>query len=382
LYTGRGLFLSKEALIRYWLALSRLKVPKGVLKGGSKRSLLARALLDVAPEPLFKGSASSIPELSPQLALALKKFDDWSWVDRELRLMEEAGARLITLHDADYPLCLKEIPDPPFFLYAKGPLRLSDYKEALAIVGTRQPTHYGKRFAESLAGDMASLGALIVSGMARGCDMAAHKGALGAGGATVAVLGTGVDCCYPPEAVGLYAEIKEKGLLVSEFPMGTGPMSYNFPRRNRIISGLSRGVLVAEAPLRSGAMMTAGIALEHNRDVFALPGPVSSYKSRGPNSLIKAGAQLVEGAGDILASWGLEPGFARPLEREKERGPEGPAEGNEATIFKTLEEGPLSIDAIASTCGLKVQELGGLLLEMELKGLVCQGPGKIFTRRF
>jgi len=336
----------------------------------------------VGPEALFKGGALPIPDFPPALVQALKNFDDWSWVDSELLLMEEAQVRLITFHDADYPLCLKEIPDPPFFLYAKGPLHLQDYKEALAIVGTRQPTHYGKSFAESLAGDMASLGALIVSGMARGIDMAAHIGALGAHGATVAVLGTGVDRYYPSEAAGLYAEINEKGLLVSEFPMGTGPMSYNFPRRNRIISGLSRGVLVAEAPLRSGAMMTARIALEHNRDVFALPGPVSSYKSRGPNSLIKAGAGLVEGAGDILAAWGLQPGFARPMEREKESAPAGPVEGNEAIIFKSLEDGPLSIDAIASTCGLKVQELGGLLLEMELKGLVSQSPGKIFARRF
>jgi len=342
--------------------------------------------LRVGAEVLFcEEAAPKALELPLSLVSAFKEFDDWDWVERELGLMEKAGARLITLADPDYPARLKEIPDPPFFLYARGGLCLSSYDAALAIVGTRRPTHYGKRFAASLGGDMASLGALIVSGMARGCDMAAHKGALGAGGATVAVLGTGVDRCYPAEARKLYGEIGEKGLLVSEFPMGTGPTRYNFPRRNRIISGLSRGVLVVEAPLRSGAMMTSRLALEQNRDVFALPGPVTSYKSRGPNNLIKDGAMLVEGAGDIFASWGLSPALARLSERE-EKGNSSkatvPIEGNEAHILKTLEEGPLSIDAIASISGIKVQDLGGILLEMELKGLVSQSPGKVFARIF
>jgi len=359
------------------------------------RTALIDALSQAGAEALFgKDRATVIPELPPSLASALKGFDDWSWVDRELALMEEAGAKLITLLDPDYPQRLKEIPDPPFFLYARGGLSLSAYGESLAIVGTRRPTHYGKRLAESLARDMASLGALIVSGMARGCDMAAHKGALGTGGATAAVLGTGVDRCYPAEARGLYEELGEKGLLVSEFPMGTGPKPYNFPRRNRIISGLSRGVLVVEAPLRSGAMMTSRLALEHNRDVFAVPGPVNSYKSRGPNSLIKDGAVLVEDAGDILAAWGSITGLRAPAGgpapapstegQAAANSPQSPppAQGNEALVFKTLEEGPLSIDAIASTCGLKVQDLGGILLEMELKGLISQMPGKIFARRF
>jgi len=368
-----------EAEIRYWLALSMLKV--------TKRAVLVDALLRLGPERLFcKDRALIAPEFPPALQASFADFDDWAKVERELRLMEESGVRLITLTDADYPARLQKIPDPPFFLYAKGPLCLSDYSEALGVVGTRQPTYYGKRLAESLAGDMASIGTLIVSGMARGIDMAAHRGALGAGGATAAVLGTGIDRCYPAEADKLYKDIGEKGLLVSEFPMGTGPRAYNFPRRNRIISGISRGVLVVEAPMRSGAMMTARLALEQGRDLFALPGPVTSFKSKGPNTLIKQGALLVDSAGDILASWGVDSIGQRPsstaLSEARSVSPTSPAKGDEALVFKTLEEGPLSIDAIAAICGIKVQALGGILLEMELKGIISQGPGKIFERRF
>jgi len=371
--------LFAEAEIRYWLALSMLKV--------KKRPILVEALLRLGPERLFcKEAAVIVPEFPSALQASFADFDDWEQVENELRIMKESGVRLITLASPEYPARLKKISDPPFFLYAKGPLRLSDYTETLGVVGTRQPTSYGKRFAESLAWDMASFGTLVVSGMARGIDMAAHKGALGAGGATVAVLGTGIDRCYPAEANKLYKDIGEKGLLVSEFPMGTGPRAYNFPRRNRIISGLSRGVLVVEAPMRSGAMMTARLALEQGRDLFALPGPVTSFKSKGPNTLIKQGALLVDSAGDILASWGVDSiGQRSPstaLSEVRNASPIAPARGDEALVFKALEEGPLSIDAIAAICGIKVQALGGILLEMELKGIISQGPGKIFERRF
>jgi len=353
----------------------------------TKRAVLVEALLRLGPERLFsKEAAVSAPEFPPALRASFADFDDWEQVERELRFMEESGVRLITLAHPEYPARLQKISDPPFFLYAKGPLCLSDYSEALGVVGTRQPTYYGKRLAESLAGDMASIGALIVSGMARGIDMAAHKGALAAGGATVAVLGTGIDRCYPAEADELYRDIGEKGLLVSEFPMGTGPRAYNFPRRNRIISGLSRGVLVVEAPMRSGAMMTARLALEQGRDLFALPGPVTSFKSKGPNTLIKQGAVLVDSAGDMLASWGVDSigqrSSSTAASEARSVSPAAPAQGDEALVFKTLAEGPLSIDAIAVACGIKVQSLGGILLEMELKGIISQGPGKIFERRF
>ncbi len=375
----RAAFFSMEEVdIRYWLAVRRLKIPRGY------RPRLVDAIINEGPEALFGTFAESAPDLAlePRLAQSIKGFDDWAWVDGELALMDEAGAGLLTLNDPLYPARLKEIPDPPFFLYYRGDLSLLAITESVAIVGTRRPTHYGLRVAQSLGSDLASLGILIVSGMAKGCDSAAHKGALEAGGATVAVLGTGVDRCYPGEARQIYEQLGVKGLLLSEFPMGAGPKAYNFPRRNRIISGLSRGLIVVEAPLRSGAMMTSRLALEQNRDVFAVPGPLTSYKSKGPNSLIKSGAVLVEAAGDVLAEWGLSPGTMKTCGVGRNEGKDSPAEGNEALVFKGLEEGPLSIDELASLLGINTAELGGVLLEMELKGLVSQGPGKIFTRIF
>ncbi len=314
---------------RYWLALTGLrrperaaraaKVPRdgegegGRAGGAGQRGVRVprRALLEAAlrfgAEALFKPPTAEMrAELRPSLLRLLGSFDDWDWVEAELERAREAGAAIISIADDAYPPGLREIPDPPLVLYAKGDISIASQDNALAIVGTRRPTHYGLRMSERLAADMASLGTVIVSGMARGCDMAAHKGALMAGGATAAVLGTGVDRCYPVEAERLYEDICARGLVLSELPMGTEPFSYNFPRRNRIISGLSRGVLIVEAPRRSGAMMTTRLALEQNRDVFAVPGPATSYKSQGPNSLIKQGAFLVEEAGDILASWGLD----------------------------------------------------------------------------
>ncbi len=390
--------MSEEVVLRrYWLALTRLRAPEKAEKaekdkGGAQRApgasgarvprrAVQEAALRFGAKALFEAPSAEIrAELRPSLLRLLASFDDWEWVDAEMERAREAGAAIIPLEDEVYPPRLREIPDPPLVLYAKGDVTLASMDNSLAIVGTRRPTHYGLRMAERLAADMASLGTVIISGMARGCDMAAHRGALMAGGATVAVLGTGVDRCYPAEAERLYEEICAKGLVLSEFPMGAEPLSHNFPRRNRIISGLSRGVLIVEAPRRSGAMMTTRLALEQNRDVFAVPGPVTSYKSQGPNSLIKQGALLVEEAGDILASWGL--GTAADKERDRGGGQPQPAGRDEALVFKALEGGPLSIDEIAEDTGIGPKDLGGLLLEMELKGLLTQRPGKVFTRKF
>jgi len=379
---------------RYWLGLTRLR---GVPGGGAPRekglfgetglkvraakvprAALREAALRHGAKALFEASTGGMaPELPPALRRCLAGFDDWDWVDAEMERAAEAGVVVLPMGNEAYPALLHEIPDPPLVLYAKGDISLAASDMTLAVVGTRRPTHYGLRMAERISADMAGLGAVIVSGMARGCDMAAHNGALVAGGGTIAVLGTGVDRCYPAEARRLYDEVADKGLLLSEFPLGAGPMPHNFPRRNRIISGLSRGVLVAEAPLRSGAMMTARLALEQNRDVFALPGPVTSYKSQGPNSLIKAGAVLVEHAGDIFSAWGLGAGQREePCHGETSR-----AGAEEACVLKTLLGGPLSIDEISARTGIETKDLGGLLLEMELKGLVDQRPGKIFCRK-
>ena len=210
----------------------------------------------------------------------------------------------VTFTSADYPKSLFEIPDPPPFLYVQGALRC--HETAIAIVGSRRATAYGLQTTARLAEALAGQGITVISGMARGVDTAAHKGAIAAGGRTVGVLGCGIDRIYPPENRRLFQEMSEKGALISEFPLGTLPLAENFPRRNRIISGLSRGVLVVEAAENSGSLITAQYALEHGRDVFAVPGNISFATSRGSNRLIKQGAKLVDCVEDILEEL---PGF-------------------------------------------------------------------------
>jgi len=207
----------------------------------------------------------------------------------------------LTAKDSDYPAILKEIPDPPEILYAIGQRKfLTDSAPVLAVVGTRKMTVYGKTAASNIVFALARLGVIIVSGLATGIDTVAHQAALAANGKTIAVLASGVDVVYPPENSGLYRQISEKGLLLSEFPPGTLPKPRYFPQRNRIVSGLSLGVLVVEGPLKSGSLITAKLALDQGREVFAVPGPITSPNSRGTSYLIKNGAMVVESAEDIM----------------------------------------------------------------------------------
>lgn len=309
------------------------------------------------------------------MCVGVKAFDAWDWVDDEIALIEKAGARVVAFTDAGYPPLLREINDPPVMLYVKG--ELPDFESpAVAVVGTRHPSHYGLKMSEVIARDLAYSGVTVVSGMARGCDTAAHKGALFAKGRTIAVLGTGVDVPYPGENAKLYAQILEAGAVVSEFPMSTPPAPYNFPKRNRIISGLSLGVVVVEAPLRSGALQTARLALDYNRDVFAVPGPVTSPKSMGTNRLIKEGAMLVETAADVLGALNIT-GESRAA-----AGTEPLAlSGDERVVWDSIKDDPVHIDAIISATGLSAPVASALLLDMELRGLVVQTPGMCFLRR-
>ncbi len=353
--------------IKYWLALSRLKGCDAVLK-----ELLAK--FD-EPEKILAQTKTSLEGFSTALARSVQGFNDWDWVDTELRLIKEHGARVLTFSDPEYPEPLKQIDDPPCILYAKGATYDSKNITSVAVVGTRHPTHYGLRMAESISRDLAGMGIAVVSGMARGCDTAAHKGALSANGFTVAVLGTGVDIAYPRENTRLYEDIAKKGLVLSEFPISTPPAPYNFPRRNRIISGLSRATLVVEAPLKSGALMTAQLALDYNRDVFAVPGQASSLKSSGTNKLIKDGALLVENAQDVMNALSLQYSTAvNPVEPE--------FKDDEKLLWRTLKNEPLHIDSIIEKTGLTAGRTSAILLEMELKGFVEQYPGKRFLRRF
>lgn len=355
-----------EKRLKYWLALSMLRGVERFNAGSLAGSL-------GGPRELFEAGENGREDIPAHLTKLIRGFSDWDRAEREMELAFKSGAAIVAYDDPRFPQALKNTFDPPCLLYMKG----GGWKEelpAVAIVGTRRPTHYGTRMAEALGHDLAYSGVNVVSGMARGCDTSAHRGALKAGGFTTAVLGTGVDEVYPREAKKLYEEIAEKGVVISEFPMGSQPHAYNFPKRNRIISGLTSGVAVIEAPLRSGSLMTARLSLEYGREVFAFPGQVDSRSSSGTNRLIKDGAALIEGAKDILDVLGLS--FA-----EKPQVQAAAPEGDELLIFKALGTSLVHIDALCEKTGLSAARASTVLLEMELKGMVEQKPGKSFLKR-
>lgn len=279
----------------------------------------------------------------------------------------------ITIDDAAYPARLRTIFDPPSRLYVRGELRSAD-ASAVAIVGARRATEYGKAVAEHLAGDLARCGITVVSGMARGIDTAAHRGALAAGGRTIAVLGCGPDVVYPPEHRGLMDEIIGHGAVMSEFSAGTPPRPGQFPQRNRIISGLSLGVVVVEGRLNSGALITADAALEQGREVFAVPGRITDPTAAAPHRLVQQGAKLVCSVGDILEELRL-PVRARPAAKMP------PLEGIEALILAQLDIAPQHVDQLALRCGHPVAAVSAALTALECKGLVAAWPGARYSRR-
>ena len=357
--------------VRDWLAL-------GAVKGLTRPAVIGLLKSLGTPEAIFEGCKSGSVGLESGLTAkalkGIKDFNDWGWVDDELALVERHGARVITYNDDEYSSLLRETYDPPYLLYAKGLKFTPDAAPVVAVVGTRRPTSYGRLMAESISRDLAYMGVVVSSGMARGCDTEAHKGALAGGGFTVAVLGTGIDVVYPKENRGLAEEIAASGVLISEYPIATPPHNYNFPKRNRIISGMSSGVLVVEAPMRSGALMTARLALDSNREVFGVPGPANSPVSKGVNSFIKDGAGLVECAADIGAALGLE-GTADIAVELPVDGPD------ERLLLEALGADMLHIDAIIEKTNFSAAKASALLLDMEIKGLVLQRPGKCFLRR-
>ena len=318
-------------------------------------------------------SLSGVRGVTPAVLLAIRQGSWRGFAEAECFRLATSGARLITFTSADYPKSLFEIPDPPPFLYVQGELRC--HETSIAIVGSRRATAYGLQATTRLAESLAGRGVTVISGMARGVDTAAHKGALAAGGRTIGVLGCGIDKVYPPENRKLFQEMAEKGCLVSEFPLGTLPLAENFPRRNRIISGLSRGVLVVEAAENSGSLITAQYALEQGRDVFAVPGNISFSTSRGSNRLIKQGAKLVDCVEDILEELpGCRniPGATEPLPPPIRSFSLTP---KEAAIYELLARSPLHIDDIIAQTELTAAEVSSMLLHLELKGAVTPLPG-------
>ncbi|MDO9067033.1 MAG: DNA-processing protein DprA [Deltaproteobacteria bacterium] len=328
------------------------------------------------PEAALTASPRSLSSIRGINAAIVEGICSGSWrrfAEEECIRLEASGARLVTFTSSYYPKSLFEIPDPPPFLYVKGELRSGEL--SIAIVGSRRATSYGLMTTGKFSGALASHGFCIVSGMARGVDTAAHKGALLAGGRSIGVLGCGIDNIYPPENRKLFEEMAQKGCLLSEFSLGTLPLAENFPRRNRIISGLSRGVLVVEAAEKSGSLITAQYALEHGRDVFAVPGNVSFASSRGCNGLIKQGAKLVDCVEDILEEFpGQNHATAdSPILQKPAR--TFALSPKEAAIFELLARSPLHIDDIISRTELTAAEVSSMLLHLELKGAVTPLPG-------
>ena len=298
-------------------------------------------------------------------------------VERALAWLEQPGHSLVTLADAAYPRMLLETADPPPLLYCRGKTELLN-RPALAVVGSRNATAQGAGNAEQFALNFSAAGLTIVSGLAQGIDAAAHRGALAARGSTIAVMGTGVDLAYPRSNAALAEDIAARGLLISEFALGTQAFAHNFPRRNRLISGLAQGCLVIEAALASGSLITARSAAEQGRDVFAVPGSIHSPLSKGCHALIKTGAKLVESAEDVLSELAAfrRTGFAST------RAPAGAAAdaGADEPLLACMGFDPVDVDSLCARAGLPAERVSAELLRLELAGRIAVLPGGLYQR--
>ncbi|MFQ6036990.1 MAG: DNA-processing protein DprA [Candidatus Aminicenantales bacterium] len=317
--------------------------------------------------------------MDAKTAEGLSSPDLLAQAEKDLRRIEKSGYKVLSIRDARYPDYLREIYDPPLVLYCMGNVEMLS-EPCVSIVGSRRPTPYGRAVAERLARDLASRGLVVVSGLARGIDSAAHWGALKTG-RTVAVLGSGLDTIYPREHRGLAERIAEEGAVCTEFPLGAKPLGFHFPQRNRVITGLSLGLIVVEAARRSGSLISARLALDQNREVMAVPGNITSGQSQGTNWLIKTGAKLVEDWTDVAEEL-PSPVRERVLEADGVGKPTPELSPDEQKIFRLLApDETTSVDDLVEKTGLSVPEILSVLLSLELKDLVVQRPGKLFQRR-
>jgi len=365
----------------YWLALHRAP---GI---GNRRCLKLISELH-SPAAIFEAGAEHLRSigLRPE-SIDFLVNPDWAAVDRDLHWLAQSGNNIMTCLDPDYPVLLKEISDPPALLFMHGdPDYLS--QPQLAIVGSRNPSHDGLALAAEFAAHLACCGLTITSGLASGIDAASHQGALRAGGGTVAVTGTGLDRVYPARHRELAHQIAENGILLSEFPPGTGPLAANFPRRNRVISGLSLGTLVVEAALRSGSLITARAALDQGREVFAIPGSIHNPLTRGCHALIREGAKLVETGDHILEE--LAPLISVSLSRAERKDAAGqPAVGKQVPekltgeylqLLDFMGYQPVSVDQLVERSGLTPEQVSSMLLVLELEDHIVGGAGGRYTR--
>ncbi len=356
---------------KYWLGFSLIP------EIGPKRLLhLQSAFGDLAAAWHADEARLRLADLTPRAIESILQTRSQLNLDTEMARVHRVQAELLTLASATYPQRLREIDDVPPLLYARGTLLPAD-DLALCIVGTRKATAYGTRAAYTLAHDLAANGVTIVSGLAQGIDTAAHQGALDAGGRTIAVLAHGISEIYPRENLELARQIVEKGCVLTEYPIGTPPDRRNFPRRNRIMSGLSYGVLVVEAPERSGALITVTTALEQGREVFAVPGNIFNPESRGTNRLLQDGARLVLSAEDVLNELNIVYQMVETRTQTEDIAPTG---STETQLLGHLSADPVHIDDLVRISGLPVSEVSSTLTLLELKGLALQVGYMQYTR--
>ena len=356
--------------LKYWIAFNRVR------RVGRARVTMLEAHFGSLAEAWGANSAQ-LQQAGLDRRTAASAARSWNRIDpdAEMERVQQAGVTAITWHDERYPPRLKEIYDKPPVLYVKGEI-LPEDERSIAVVGTRRPTAYGREVARQVTSDLAKNGLTIVSGLAKGVDGVAHRAALESGARTIAVLGSGLDVMYPREHAQLAAQIAEGGAVVSEFPLGTRPDSQNFPRRNRIISGMSLGTLVAEAPEGSGALLTARHALEQDREVFCIPGSILSRNSMGGNRLIRdSAAKLVTCADDIIEELNLS-----SIEYQIELAAFFPEDEAQAAVLKYVTFDPIHIDEITRNSSLASSTVSGALTMMELRGLIRQVGGMNYVR--
>lgn len=356
--------------LQYWLALNSLT---------DIGPVVARNLLSAfgSPDNIFNMTTDELRQVEgvgEYRAQKIISFKSWDDVNREIEKAGKNNVRILTLDNPDYPEGLKQIHGAPVILYVKGDLGSAD-KYAIAIVGSRRSTDYGRQIADGMAYKLASSGLTIVSGMAMGIDTASHKGALKSGGRTIAVLGSGIDVPYPVSNSRLMKAIESSGAVISEFPFGTQPNKENFPRRNRIISAFSLGVIVIEATLDSGSLITVGYALEQGKEVFAVPGQITSMNSKGTNSLIKKGARLIDSAEEVIDE--LSAQLKGLLKEDQHVLPE--MSKDEKKLYGYLAVEPRHIDKITREINMTTPRALSVLLALELKGIVRQTEGKHFS---
>lgn len=326
------------------------------------------------PEKILAAKPADLEEvrgIDAELAAAIAGYKRSAGTRESIKSCRAAGVRTVAFTSPDFPAPLRDLAHMPPVLFMLGEVTDKD-RQAIALVGTRRPSFYGRQIAEKLGRELAGNGVTVVSGLARGIDTFAHKGALAAGGRTIAVLGCGIDVYYPPENRQLQNSIPEHGAVTSEFPPGMEPMAMNFPKRNRIVSGLSQGVVAVEAGEKSGVLNTVAWAVDQGRDVYAVPGNLTSPQSTGTNRLLKEGARPVWSVEDILSDLGIK------AKREARARVEVSAD--EKPVLEYLSGEPKYVDDICESLGIPVATLLSLLMQLELKGLVRQMPGKLFVR--